>query len=158
MHFGELLEVRHQRERDVIQRAVRLTCACEIDMRNAVGIFDAAIAVETVHNKRQPLIALHVAGTFEEFIEHRPDQILSGRDKARDRHFIRKLPADQAVVIGKVNIHLHEQRRARCCGGSCNCRRGRARWCLCHGRRCGRSVSGRGRQRRCTRRRRCECG
>lgn len=126
LHFGELFEVRRERERDVVQRAVRLTRAREIDVRNTVGVFDAAVAGESVQHKRQSLIAFHVAGTFEEFIEHCADEILSRWDEARHWHFIRKLPADQAVVIGEVNIHLHEQRCARCRGRSCDRRRGRA--------------------------------
>lgn len=75
LHFGELFDIRHQRDRDVVQRAVRLTRAREIDVRDAIGIFDAAVASESVQHERKPLIALHAAGTFEEFIERCADKI-----------------------------------------------------------------------------------
>jgi len=45
-------------------------------MHNAIGIGYLAITGETVENKCESLIAFHVARTFEEFIEHRADQIL----------------------------------------------------------------------------------
>ncbi len=45
-------------------------------MRDAIGIFDFAVAGESVQHEGKPLIALHVAGTFEEFIERRADEIL----------------------------------------------------------------------------------
>ena len=52
-----------------------MTRAREIDVRDAVGIFDAAVAGESVQHERKPLIALHAAGTFEEFIERCADKI-----------------------------------------------------------------------------------
>ena len=108
MNFRELLEVLHERNGDVVQRAVRLALACEIDVRDAVGILNFAISCEAVQKEGKPLVAFHIAGTFEEFIEHGADEILCGGDKARDRHLIRKLPVDQAVVIREVNVHFDE--------------------------------------------------
>jgi len=113
LHFGELFEVLHERLRDGVQRAVRLAIAFEIHMRDAVGVFDLAVAVETVQDERETLIALHVAGTFEEFIEHRADEILRGWDESLHSHFVRQLPVDEAVVIGEIDIDFNEQRCAR---------------------------------------------
>jgi hypothetical protein len=48
LHFGELLEVLHERYGDVIQRAVRLALTREVDVGDAVGIFDFAVAGEAV--------------------------------------------------------------------------------------------------------------
>lgn len=45
-------------------------------MYDAVGVFDLTIAGEAVEHEGKTLVALHVAWTFEEFIEHRADQIL----------------------------------------------------------------------------------
>jgi hypothetical protein len=45
-------------------------------MHDAIGVFDFAVTGEAVEHKREPLIALHVAGTLEIFIEHGTDQIL----------------------------------------------------------------------------------
>jgi hypothetical protein len=44
-------------------------------MRNAVGIFDPAIAGEAVEHKRQPLVAFHTDRTLEIFIENRADDV-----------------------------------------------------------------------------------
>lgn len=52
-----------------------MTRAREIDVRDAVGIFDAAVAGKSVQHERKSLIAFHTAGTFEEFIERRADKI-----------------------------------------------------------------------------------
>lgn len=112
MHFGELFEVCHERERDVVQRAVRLALARKVYVCDAVGVFDSGIACEPVQHQGEPLISFHVAGTFEEFIQHRADEILFGWDEARHRDFIGKLPTDQAIVIGEVDIHFYKQGRA----------------------------------------------
>lgn len=81
-------------------------------MGNAVGVFDPAVSVEAVEHQGKSLVPFHVAGTLEIFIEHRADQILRRGDEARDRHFVGQIAANQAVVIGEVDGHLHEERRA----------------------------------------------
>lgn len=113
LHFGELFEIRHKGLCDGVQRAIRLTTTGEIDMHNAVGIFDFAVAVETVQHERETLVTFHVAGTFEVFIEYRADQIPCGWNEARHSDFIRQLPADQTIVICEVDIDFHEQWRTR---------------------------------------------
>lgn len=87
--------------------------AREVDMRDAVGIFDAVVASETVQHEGETLIAFHVARTFEEFVERRADEVARGRHEARHWNFIRQLSFDQAVVVCEVNVQLHVQRRAR---------------------------------------------
>lgn len=82
-------------------------------MRDAVGIFQFGVAGKPVQHERQSLVALHVAGAFEEFIEHSTDQVFGRGDKASRTRLVRKLTVDQAVVVGKVDIHFDIQRRAR---------------------------------------------
>ena len=76
LHLGELFEVEHERERDGIERAVRLATAREIDVRNAIGKYQFVVTSETVEHEGKPLVAFDIAGTFEEFIEHAADQVL----------------------------------------------------------------------------------
>ena len=76
MNFGELFEVEHQRERDGIERAIRLAAAREIDMHNTISKIDLAVACETVEHERESLVAFDSAGTLEVFIENGADQIL----------------------------------------------------------------------------------
>lgn len=72
----ELLEVRHERTGNGIERAVRLTIAREVDMGDTIREGEPAVACETIQHESKPLIAFHVAGTFEEFIQHRADEVL----------------------------------------------------------------------------------
>ena len=51
-------------------------------MHNAIRKFNFAIACKTVVDHCQPLVALHIPGTLEEFVEHRIDDILRRGDKA----------------------------------------------------------------------------
>lgn len=76
MNFGELFEVEHQRERDGVERAVRLATAREVDMHNTISKSDLAVACETVEHERESLVAFDSARTFEVFIEDGADQIL----------------------------------------------------------------------------------
>jgi len=76
LHFGELLEVLHQRARNGVERAVRLTATREIDVRNAIGKCELAVTIETVEHERESLVAFDIARTFEIFIEHGTNQIL----------------------------------------------------------------------------------
>ena len=97
-----------------------------------------AVPGEAIEHQGKALIALHIAGTFEKFIEHGTQQIFIGLDKPRRGDLIWKLPVDQTVVICEVDIKLHIERRAGrgwslagCksrrdgrCLGSCRCMRG----------------------------------
>lgn len=102
-----MFEVGHQRTGDRIECAVRLAPAGEIDVRHAIGVFKFAVAGKAVEHKRKALIAFHVAGTLEIFIEHRADQILRGRNEAGRARLIRKLSTDQAVVVCEIDVHFH---------------------------------------------------
>ena len=113
LHFGELFEIFCQRTRDVVERAIRLAGTGQIDMGNAVGEGESAVAGETVEDQRESLITLNIAGTLEEFIEHRTQEVFVGGDETRRGDLIRKLAADQPIVIGKVDLDLHIQGRAR---------------------------------------------
>ena len=46
-----------------------MALACEIHVHDAVGVFDLAVAGKAIEHKREPLVAFHIAWTFEEFIE-----------------------------------------------------------------------------------------
>ncbi len=107
LHFRELFEVLHERARNGIERAVRLTTASQVDMRHAIGKCQFAVTGETVEHESEALIAFDIAGTFEIFIEHRTDQILGRGDVTRRGDLIRKLAGDQTVVIREVDIDLH---------------------------------------------------
>ena len=69
LNIGKLFEILHDRTRDGIQRAIGLTHAAEIDMRNTVSIFDFAIAGKTVEHQGKTLIAFDTHRTLEIFIE-----------------------------------------------------------------------------------------
>jgi hypothetical protein len=112
LHLGELFEVLHQRARDGIERAIRLTTACEIHMRNTISKCQFAITRETVGHNRESLIAFDITWTFEVFIERSANKILRWGDIPRHWDFIRKLPSDQTVVICEVDIDLHVFGRA----------------------------------------------
>ena len=94
LNFRELFEIRHDRLRDGVQRPIRLATAREIDMYNAICVFEFAITRKAIEHKREPLIAFHIAGTFEVFIQHRADQILCRGNKPRHRDFVWQLPAN----------------------------------------------------------------
>jgi len=51
LHFRELFEIFGERARDVIERAIRLTCACQIYMCNAIGKGKFAITGETIKHQ-----------------------------------------------------------------------------------------------------------
>ena len=76
LNLGELFEIYHQRAGDGIQRAIRLTTAREIDMRDAIGKYEFAVTGKTVEHECKSLVAFNIAGSFEIFIEYRADQIL----------------------------------------------------------------------------------
>ena len=75
MNFGELLKVFRKRTCDGVECAVGLAFTCEVDVRDAIGVFDFAVAGEAVKHEGESLVAFHVAGPFEVFIEHGADQI-----------------------------------------------------------------------------------
>jgi hypothetical protein len=113
LHFGELLEVRHQRAGDRVESPVRLATSHEIDMHYPICIGNLTIACETVQNKCESLVAFHITRALEVFVEHRADQVLRRGHEARRRHLIGELTFDQAVVICEINVHLHIERRPR---------------------------------------------
>lgn len=76
MNFWKLFEVEHQRERDGVERTVRLATAREIDMRDTIGKGELTIASEAVEHERESLVAFDIARTFEVFIEDGTNQIL----------------------------------------------------------------------------------
>ena len=76
MNFGELFEIEHERERDGIERTIRLATAREIDMRDTIGKGKFAIASETIEHERESLVTFDSTRTFEVFIEDGADQIL----------------------------------------------------------------------------------
>ena len=82
-------------------------------MHDAVGVFDPAVAGKAVEHEGETLVAFHIAGTLEVFIEHGADQILRRGDEACDRDFIGHVAADQAVVVSEIDRHPHELRCAR---------------------------------------------
>jgi hypothetical protein len=94
LNFGELFEVERERERNGIERAVRLATTREIYMRDTIGKCQFAVTGETIEYEGESLVALNIAWTFEIFIERGADQILGGWDKARRGDFIRKLPGN----------------------------------------------------------------
>lgn len=76
LYFGELFEIFGQRARNVVERAIRLTSANQIHVCNAICKSQFAVAGETVEDERESLVAFHIAGTLEKFIEHSSQQIL----------------------------------------------------------------------------------
>ena len=90
-----------------VKCSIRLTMTNEIDMQDTVSIRYFAIAGESVEDQRESLIAFHVARAFEEFIEHRANQVLRGGHKPCHTRFIGKLTADQAIVVRVIDIDFH---------------------------------------------------
>ena len=62
--------------RNRVQRSIRLAMTNKINIHYTVSIGYFAVAGEAIKYKGESLIALYVARTFEEFIQHRADQIL----------------------------------------------------------------------------------
>ena len=107
LNIGELFEVRCERTRNGVQRAIGLAGAAEIDVRNAVGVFEFTVAGETIEHQGKSLIALDAHGTSEVFIKDRTNDVARRWDIASGRNFIGKLTADQPVVVGEIHIDLH---------------------------------------------------
>lgn len=63
-------------------------------MRNAIGILKPAVACETVQHQCKTLIAFHIAGSFEVFVEDCANNIALRWDKTRRSDFIREFAAD----------------------------------------------------------------
>ena len=76
LNFRELFEVLHQRARDGIERAIRLTITTEIHVRHAIGKCQFGVACETIEHQGESLVAFDIARTFEKLIEDSADQIL----------------------------------------------------------------------------------
>jgi len=47
----------------------------KINVRNTIGKFEFTVACKAVENQGKSLVALHVAGTFEKFVQHRTDNV-----------------------------------------------------------------------------------
>ena len=75
LNIGELFEVLHERTRDSVQRAVGLACPCEINVCNAISVFELAIPGETIEHQGKSLIVFNADRTLEIFIEHRANNI-----------------------------------------------------------------------------------
>ncbi len=76
LNIGELFEIEDERARDVIERAIGLAIASEINMRDTISVFKFAIASEAIEDEGDAFVAFDTAGTFEEFVEDATDQIL----------------------------------------------------------------------------------
>ena len=72
----ELFEIRHQRTGNRVKRPIRLAFPCEINIHAAVHKLKFAVARKAIVDHGKPLIPFHITRTFEEFIEHRIDNIL----------------------------------------------------------------------------------
>ena len=70
LYFGELFEIFGQWACNVVERAIGLTFANQIHVRNAICKSKFAITGETVEDEGESLIAFYIAGTLEKFIEH----------------------------------------------------------------------------------------
>ena len=70
LYFGELFDIFGQWARNVIEGAIGLTFTSQIHMCNAVCKNQFAITGETIEDQGESLIAFHIAGTLEKFIEH----------------------------------------------------------------------------------------
>jgi len=75
LNLRELFEILYERLGNGVQRAVRLTTAREVDVRDTISKDKFAVAGKTIQHKRKPLIALDIAGSLEELVQHRADQI-----------------------------------------------------------------------------------
>ena len=76
LNLGELLEVEHQRARDVVKCAIGLTIPCEINIDTTVCKFHFTVTCKAVIDNRKSLIPFHIAGALKELVEHRIDNIL----------------------------------------------------------------------------------
>jgi len=76
LDFGELLEVLDERLGNGIKCAIGLATASKVNMRNTIGKGKFAIAGKTIEYQCKTLIALNIARTLEEFIQHCTDQVL----------------------------------------------------------------------------------
>jgi len=126
LDLGELLEIRHKRARDRVERPIGLAAPGKINVYDAIRKGDFVITREAIKHKAKPLVALDVTGTFEIFIEHRADEVLRRGYKTRHCDLIRELTTNEAIVVCEVDIHFHEERRARGRGSPGN--RGRIAW------------------------------
>jgi hypothetical protein len=75
LNIGELLEVESQRASDRVERSVRLTGAFQVNVCYTVGKFEFTVACKAVQDQGIVLIAFHIAGAFEEFVQHSTDNV-----------------------------------------------------------------------------------
>lgn len=117
-----MFEVGFQGLEDCIRHAVRLAIAREIHAQNSIGKDSFAITRKTVEDGDQTIVALSLAGTFEEFIKDRADQIRVGWNEPLHTDLERLDARSEVRPICKVNRDLRPQRctrwrrRTRGCG------------------------------------------
>lgn len=76
LDLGKLFEICHQWACNGVQRPIGLAFPCEINMHTAVRKDNLAVTCKTIVYDRKPLIAFHIPGALEEFIEYRIDNVL----------------------------------------------------------------------------------
>jgi len=76
LNIGELFEARHERARNVVQRAIRLASPCKINVHHIIYKLNFAIACKTITDHGKTLVPFHVTGTHKELIEDRINNIL----------------------------------------------------------------------------------
>ena len=75
LNLWELFEIRQQRTRDRVKRAVRLAIPCEINVHSPICKDQPAIACKAVEYETESLVSFHIARPFEELIEYRSDAL-----------------------------------------------------------------------------------
>jgi hypothetical protein len=76
LNLRKLFEVRHQRASDGIQRAIRLTIPCQINMHATICKDNISIACKTIEYNCKPLIPFNATRTLEKLIEYSSYNIL----------------------------------------------------------------------------------
>jgi hypothetical protein len=75
LNIRELFEVCHERARDSVKRPVGLAIPGEINICDAIGIFQFGIAREAIEHQRETLISFNITRTLEVFVQNRADDI-----------------------------------------------------------------------------------
>lgn len=76
LYFGELFEISGQWTCDGVECPVRLALTGEIDVGDTIGVLELAVPCEPVEHQGETLIAFHITGTLEVFVENGTDQVL----------------------------------------------------------------------------------
>ena len=75
LNLRELFNVRHQRASNIIEGAIGLTGSLQVNMHASICKDESAVPGKAVEHCGQSLVPFHIAGTFEEFIQHSSDMI-----------------------------------------------------------------------------------